>query len=245
MDAVIVAFVSGKGGTGKSTTSVFVGGALAALGKKVLLIELDSGLRSVDIIAGVSGQTVFDIQDILSGRCEPDKAVVESPWYKGLSIISAPYQGGEISPDSLKDLCEKLLPYFDYILLDTAAGIGKPFKAATETAHRIFLVLTPDPVALRDGRMVVDNLARTENQQLRLIINRVDASRILKEGVLRDLDEAIDTVGIQLLGVVPDSTSIQQAGATGAQLSKLGQEKAVYNAIARRIAGEDIPLVYQ
>lgn len=85
---------SGKGGTGKSTVSVLLGGRLAAAGKKVLLIELDSGLRSVDIISGVYGKTVYDISDVLSGRCEGDKAVVESPVYKGLSVISAPYEGG-------------------------------------------------------------------------------------------------------------------------------------------------------
>lgn len=243
MDAVIVAFVSGKGGTGKSTTSVFLGGALSALGKKVLLIELDSGLRSVDIIAGVSGQTVFDVQDVLSGRCEPEKALVESPWYKGLSIISAPYQGGEISPQGLQALCNTLRPQFDYILLDTAAGIGAPYQAATQTANWVVLVLTPDPVALRDGRMVVDSLTN-QNQQLRLIINRVDTNRILKDGVLRDLDEAIDTVGVQLLGVIPESTPIQQAGATGEQLAKLGRDKTIYTAIARRITGEDVPLVF-
>ncbi len=244
MDAMIIAFVSGKGGTGKSTTTVFVGGALAALGKRVLLIELDSGLRSVDIIAGVSGKTVFDIEDVLSGRSEPDRAVVESPSYPGLSVISAPYSGGEITGKALRVLCTKMRPHFDYILLDTAAGLGAPFEAALEVAHRVVLVLTPDPVALRDGRMVADTvLAR--NPQVRLLLNRVDPPRILHDGVLRDLDEAIDIVGVQLLGVIPESPAVLKAGTSGAPLAKNSRERMVYDAIARRIIGEDVPLVFR
>lgn len=243
MDAVIVAFASGKGGTGKSTTAVFVGGALAGLGKKVLLLELDSGLRSVDIIAGVSGKTVYDIEDIMSGRCEPEKAIVESPIYKNLSIISAPYSGGDITIAGLRMLTTRLRPYFDYILIDTAAGIGAPFIAAAALAHRMILVLTPDPVALRDGRMIADNLQEQREAHMRLILNRVDANRIVNDGVLEDLDEAIDIVGLQLLGVVPESSAILKAGASGEALPGRSQEKQVYRAIARRMLGEDAPLV--
>lgn len=245
MDAVTIAFVSGKGGTGKSTTTVFVGGALAGLGKKVLLIELDSGLRSVDIIAGVSGETIFDVEDVLSGRCEAEKAVVDSPLYKGLSIISAPYSGGNvITSAGLKGLCNQLRSHFDYILLDTAAGIGVPFKAATETARRIMLVLTPDPVALRDGRLIADRLLEEdETRILRLILNRVNGERLLQDGVLKDLDEAIDIVGIQLLGVVGESSAILKSGASGDALPHRSRERQVYRAIAQRITGEDVPLV--
>ena len=242
MDAVIVAFASGKGGTGKSTTSVLVGGALAAQGKKVLLLELDSGLRSVDIIAGVSGQTVYDIQDVLSGRCEPGKAVVPSPRYEGLCLISAPYSGGVITTKALRVMCNKMSPYFDFILIDTAAGLGDAFRAAAGVAQRIFLVLTPDPVALRDGRIIADELVG-EYRQVRVIFNRVDAKKLLKDGFVRDLDEAIDIVGIQLLGVVPESTLIARAALNGRALPKNSQETAVYNAIAQRIIGRDVPLV--
>lgn len=242
MDAVIIAFASGKGGTGKSTTSVFVGGALAAQNQKVLLVELDSGLRSVDIIAGVSGQTVYDVEDVLSGRCEPSKAVVPSPLYKGLYIISAPYNGGIITTQGLKMLCYKLRSHFDYILIDTAAGLGAPFQAAVETAHRMMLVLTPDPVALRDGRIIADDLEGKINH-IRLILNRVEARKILKSGVLRDLDEAIDIVGVQLLGVVPESGAVSKAGVTGDPLPASSTEAQVYTAIAKRIMGQDVPLV--
>ena len=97
MNAQCIMVCSGKGGTGKSTVSVLLGACLARLGRKVLLVELDSGLRSVDIIAGVYGRTVYDIEDVLCGRCEGAKAVVPSPLYPGLSVISAPYEGGAVA----------------------------------------------------------------------------------------------------------------------------------------------------
>ena len=108
MAAQIIMVASGKGGTGKSTVSVLLGSRLAAAGKKVLLIELDSGLRSVDIIAGAAGRTVYDISDVLCGRCDWRKAIVESPVYKGLSLISAPYERGNVQPQQLAKLTRKI-----------------------------------------------------------------------------------------------------------------------------------------
>lgn len=131
MSAQVIMLASGKGGTGKSTVSVLLGAALAARTNRVLLVELDSGLRSVDVIAGVCGKTVYDVEDVLCGRCEPGKAVVESPLYKDLYVISAPYSGGHISQPALRVLTDAMRPVFDFILIDTAAGIGAPFQAAS------------------------------------------------------------------------------------------------------------------
>ena len=156
---------SGKGGTGKSTTSVLLGAELARQGRRVLLIELDSGLRSVDLIAGVYGKTVYDIEDVLCGRCQGEKAIVQSPIYPGLSVISAPYEGGEVRPAPLAALILAMRGYFDFILFDTAAGMGAPFQAAAQLAEQALIVLTPDPVALRDGRIVADALMADGHQQ--------------------------------------------------------------------------------
>ena len=122
MGANVIMVASGKGGTGKSTVAVLLGAELAARGRRVLLVELDSGLRSVDYIAGVYGKTVYDVEDVLNGRCEAGKAVVESPVYRNLYVISAPYSGGHILPAALRVFVEKVGPVFDTIVLDTAAG---------------------------------------------------------------------------------------------------------------------------
>ncbi len=243
IDATVIAFTSGKGGTGKSTTSVYTAGALAMLGKKVLLVELDSGLRSVDIIAGVSSEAVFDTEDVFLGRVDPEKAMIKSPAYPGLTIMPAPYQGGVITKDHLKGLYTRVRPHFDYMVLDVAAGMGESFAAAVDIAHRVILVLTADPVCLRDGRLVADEIW-SPKKQLNLVLNRIDGDRVITDGLLRDLDEAIDIVGAQLLGVVPESPAIQKAGAGGGMLPKLSREQSVYNAIAKRITGADVPLVY-
>ena len=142
MNAQCIMVCSGKGGTGKSTVSVLLGACLARLGRKTLLVELDSGLRSVDIIAGVYGRTVYDIEDVLCGRCEGAKAVVPSPLYPGLSVISAPYEGGAVEAAPLGRLLTAMRPYFDFILLDTAAGMGAPFTAASTVADKALLVVS-------------------------------------------------------------------------------------------------------
>ena len=160
----------------------------------------------MDIIAGVYGQTVYDIEDVLCGRCEGAKAIVESPLYPGLSVISAPYEGGEVRPAPLSRLISAMRPFYSYILLDTAAGLGAPFAAASQVADRALLVLTPDPVALRDGKLAADHL---------LAGSRLQKTSFGKNAPVFDLDECIDTVGAQLIGVIPESAPLQQAAAAG------------------------------
>ena len=233
---------SGKGGTGKSTVSVLLGSRLAARGKKVLLIELDSGLRSVDIIAGVYGKTVYDIEDVLIGRCEGGKAVVESPIYPGLSVISAPYEGGAVRGDALEVLTKRMTDYFDEIILDTAAGMGEAFRAAARVSDRALLVLTPDPVALRDGRIAADALLDGGMRTVRLVMNRVRADSFHTSGV-RDLDECIDTVAVQLIAVLPESAEVQRAAAQGQPLAAGCMAYRAVDALAARLQGELVPLV--
>ena len=246
MNAQCIMLCSGKGGTGKSTVSVLLGAALAQLGRKVLLVELDSGLRSVDIIAGVYGRTVYDIEDVLCGRCEGAKAIVPSPLYPGLSVISAPYEGGTVEAAPLGRLLTAMRPYFDFLLLDTAAGMGAPFTAAAAVADTALLVLTPDPVALRDGKIVADRLLHDRRPQntVRLVMNRVTRESFGKGAAVADLAECIDTVGAQLLAVIPESAALQQCGARGAVPPPQDPAVAAGQAMARRLCGQRVPLTF-
>lgn len=241
MGARVIMVASGKGGTGKSTVAVLTAGRLAARGRRVLLVELDSGLRSVDYIAGVYGKTVYDVEDVFSGRCAAGKAIVESPLYPDLYVISAPYSGGRVRAAALQVFAERAKPVFDDIVLDTAAGMGAPFEAAAAVADRALLVITPDPVALRDGHIVYDALAAGGLQDIRLVINRVPPR--LDGCGIRDLDECIDTVGAQLIGVVPESAEVRTAGATGTALAQKSTAYRVFDAIAARLCGEQVPLI--
>ena len=246
MNAQTIMICSGKGGTGKSTISVLLGAELGRRGKRVLLIELDSGLRSVDVIAGVYGKTVYDIEDVLCGRCDGDKAIVQSLLYPGLSVISAPYEGGEVRSAPLAALVLAMRSYFDWIVFDTAAGMGAPFTAAAKLVDRALLVLTPDPVALRDGRIVADALIAGGHPQdsVRLIVNRVTRQSFGKKAPVQDLDECIDTVGVRLIGVLPESPALQQAGAQGSALPEGCAAQKAGAAIAGRLLGERIPLTF-
>lgn len=244
MNAQTIMICSGKGGTGKSTVSVLLGAQLGARGRRVLLIELDSGLRSVDMIAGVYGKTVYDIEDVLCGRCDGSKAIVQSPLYEGLSVISAPYEGGEVRAAPLAGLILAMRDYFDFILLDTAAGMGAPFLSARRLADRALVVLTPDPVALRDGRIVADALLQNgrPTSSVRLVMNRVSRRSFGRDAPVFDLDECIDTVGLQLIAVIPESPVLQRAAATGTALPPDCPAATAGGALAGRILGERILL---
>ena len=242
LKAQVIMVASGKGGTGKSTVSVLLGGCLAERGRKVLLVELDSGLRSVDIISGVYGKTVYDIQDVLDGRCEGGKAVVESPLYPGLSVISAPYEGGEVQVGALRQLVTALQPFFDIILLDTAAGMGAPFRAAMQVCGSALLVITPDPVTLRDGGIVCDRLHKEGVTDIRLVVNRLGPKAFACTSV-RDLDECIDTVGAQLIAVLPESAALQRAAAAGENLPANEPFLQAVRNLAARVIGETVPLM--
>ena len=224
MNAQCIMVCSGKGGTGKSTVSVLLGACLARLGRKTLLEELDSGLRSVDIIAGVYGRTVYD----------------------GLSVISAPYEGGAVEAAPLGRLLTAMRPYFDFILLDTAAGMGAPFTAASTVADKALLVLTPDPVALRDGKIVADRLLAGGRPQsaVRLVMNRVRRESFGKNAAVADLDECIDTVGVQLLAVIPESRVLQLAGANGTVPPAADPAVVAGQAMAKRLCGQRVPLTF-
>lgn len=240
MAARVIMVTSGKGGTGKSTLSVLLGGALAAQKKNVLLVELDAGLRSVDLIAGVSSQTVFDLGDILSGNCKPDKALTDSPIYPGLHVLCAPYSAATVNGRVFVSFIHALRNVVDFIILDTAAGLGDAFKAASAclTAQDMaLLVLTPDIISARDGRIAVNALPAVQPPEIRIVFNKVTD----KPGAgLAALDDAIDMVGAQLLGVVPYSEEVLFA-ADGKALTSGTAKTAIHN-IARRLGGEYVPL---
>lgn len=242
MDAIIIALASSRGGSGKTVLSVLLGGALAAAGKKVLQVELSPGLRSADIPAGVGEDAVFDLGDLAEDRVPAAKALVESPVWPGLTLALAPYaaQDGPVVRD-LPAFCTRFRPYFDYILLDLPSGLGPVQRAATSAAHRLLVVETPEPAALRGGRALVDALA-IPGKQLRLLLNRVELQR-LAQSPLQDLDEMVDGMNAQLLGVVPESPVLATAAQKGQALPHGSQEQAILSAVARRVMGEDVPLI--
>lgn len=241
---IITMVASGKDGVGKSTASVFLADALAAAGRKILVMELDSGLRSLDIIAGVYGSTVYDMLDVLSGRCEPESAIIQAPSPRSsVYVLAAPYRSESLQGTHFVNLVNALGDQFDHILIDTASLNGTTLAASAVSMNAI-LVATPDPTSVRDARIMNDRLHDLSVPSVRLLLNRVVPTRV-DAGVVPNLDYCIDNIGAQLLGVIPESDEIALAAAKGAPLDKKSQCAEIFHRIALRMNGKEVPLLIQ
>ncbi|MCI8440910.1 MAG: septum site-determining protein MinD [Provencibacterium sp.] len=232
---------SGKGGAGKSTVSVYSAAALVRRGRRVLLLEMDAGLRGLDILLGVCDRTVFDMSDVLEGRCEPVKAIVECAWCPGLHLMPAPLDRSFFPcSGDLARLCRGLSSYYDYLLIDTPAGLGIGFEVSLSVAQSAFIVATPDPVAVRDAASVAALIFERGLTDVKLLINRLPPRP--GQMLVSDLDSCIDTVGAQLIGVIPEERALAAASARGGELPADSPAGAEFLRIAGRIEGEYTPL---
>ena len=218
----IIAVTAGKGGTGKSTTSANVARGLAALGKRTLLVELDFGLRCLDIMLGIKDKVKHDIGEYLEGKIDILTATTKVETVENLYLV-----------------CATRNPFMD--INPEKAGVGSSVFSVIKAAELILMVTTPDTVCVRDGAILSDFLYVKNCTNQRLIINKV-SQNFKDEEILYDLDEVMDSVGIQLLGVVPEDNNIKVCGAKGMPLPPTCPGAKAYAAIARRILGEDVPL---
>lgn len=239
--AIVTAVVSGKGGVGKSTLSAGIGAALARRGERVLLVDCDAGLRSQDVLLGVTEHLVFDASDVMEGRCSPEQAIYECASCPGLSMIAAP-MGKPLLPEVSRALVQTLSRDFDRILMDGPAGIGSGFAAAIAPAKEALVIATPDAVSVRSGSVVRSELERAGIQSYRLVLNRFSAMRFIKAGSFQDLDALIDRVGVQLIGVVPEDPSVPLMASKGIPLLSRGVCSEAFMRIAARLCGERVPL---
>ncbi len=238
----IAVVTSGKGGAGKSTVSAGLGYALAAAGAKVLLVDGDAGLRSLDLMLGVGQDIMLDVSDIFAGNCEPIKAVYPSGFSDKLALLPAPSRLEALcSPHDLRRLCRGFARLYDFVLIDCPAGTGPGFETACAAADTALVVTTPDLICARDAGLVADLLEQAEIPA-RLIINRVRVTPVL-QGKMPDLDTIIDTAGVQLIGAIPEDEQLNIAVANGRPLPENGTAAACFRNIARRFCGDDVPLL--
>jgi septum site-determining protein MinD len=242
MDSVTV-ITSGKGGVGKSTVTASLGEALAARGKRVLLIDCDAGLGSLDHMLGVLDHRVFDIADVVSGAVEPQKAVYQSAYEPNLFLLSAPSTEEDVvSPEVMRQLVTVLSRYYDHVLIDSPAGIGQGFLSAAAAARRALVVATPDPVCLRAAARTRQSLQEAGVKQQRLVINRFSSARFRAQKCYRDLDSVINAAGIRLIAVIPEDPILAASTLQAQSAPPTSPGALAMGRLAARLEGERVPL---
>ncbi len=233
---------SGKGGTGKTTVTAGVAACLAALGKRVLCVDLDIGLRKLDLVLGLTDRAAMDFSDVIAFRCPLSSAAVEHPDIKGLFLLTAPVRLEDPDPEAFRRLIADAKDCFDYVLMDSPAGLGAGFQLGMAAADRAIVVSATDPAALRDAqRAVTELLSRVKD--IRLVMNRVQPKLIRR--VRTTIDSAMDEAGLPLLGIVPEDGEIAVAAACGEPLPLHSHGDAAMAClnITRRILGRHVPLL--
>lgn len=241
--AIVVA--SGKGGTGKTSFTGGVASCLAALGHKTLCLDADAGLRNLDITLGMTDRAVMDFSDVAAGRCPLEKAAAPHPVIKGLYLLTAPVRlrTSDCTPEQMARLLSEIKENFDFCLLDAPAGLGSGFRLAATHADQAIVVTVSDASSLRDAQRTVMELEDMGISHIRLVVNRVQ-QKLLRQ-LDTTIDDAMDTAGLPLLGIVPEDENVLLAANRGEPLilhSRRGAAVAYFN-IARRLTGERVPLM--
>ena len=243
MSSAIVV-TSGKGGTGKTSLTGAVASCLAALGNRVLCIDMDVGLRNLDLSLGLSDRALMDFTDVLDGRCPLDKAAVSHPVIENLSLLTAPVTlpPEPLSQAAMRALVRQAREQFDYVLMDCPAGLGPGFELAVCAADRAIVVSTTDASALRDAQRTV-SLLRGRLERIHLVVNRVQPKLLRR--LHTTIDDAMDAAGLPLLGVVPEDPQVMLAANQGQPLILATSRGAAiaYLNIARRLMGQRVPLM--
>lgn len=240
----IIAVVSGKGGTGKTTFTSNTGLSLASFGKKVLCLDCDITLRNLDLALGLSDSALMDFTDVMSGRCSLEAAVVAHPRYPSLHLLAAPlvFQALRLDVSDIRRLMAQIREQYDYCLVDAPAGLGQGFRMATQEADHVVVVTTSDVTALRDAQRTVMELDRFPSGKVHLVVGRV--SKKLMRQMHATIDDAIDAAGLPLLGVVPEDTDVPKCLNRGVPLRDNNYYAArAYDNIASRIIGRKVPLM--
>ncbi len=240
--AIVV--TSGKGGTGKTTITAGISSCLAAIGHRVLCIDMDIGLRNLDLSLGMTDRAVMDFSDVVEGRCTLERGAAAHPTIDGLFLLTAPMQlpSERITTQQMSAFMAQAKEVFDYVIIDSPAGIGSGFQLAVAAADRAIVVTTNDPSALRDAQRAVSELAK-HLSTIHLAMNRIQP-KMLKR-LHTTIDDAMDTAGLPLLGVVPEDPKVPLALGIGQPLvlaTSRGAAVACLN-IAKRIDGQRTPLM--
>lgn len=246
MGARVIVITSGKGGVGKTTTTANIGAALAEKGHKVLLIDTDIGLRNLDVVMGLENRIVYDLIDVIEGRCRISQALIKDKRCQNLVLLPAAQirDKNDVNTDQMKELIFSLKESFDYILIDCPAGIEQGFKNAIVAADEAIVVTTPEVSATRDADRIIGLLEAAGIKNPRLVINRLRIDMVKDKNML-SVEDILDILAVKLLGVVPDDENVVISTNKGEPLVYKGDSLAAkaFKNIASRIEGVEVPLL--
>lgn len=245
MNSRVITITSGKGGVGKTTTTANIGTALAMQGKKVAVVDSDIGLRNLDAILGLENRIVYDLVDVVEGQCRLRQALIKDRRMPNLYLLPAAQTRDKnaVTSVQMEQLCQQLRQEFDFVIIDSPAGIEQGFRNAIIGADEIIIVANPEMASVRDADRIIGLVEAADKPEPRLILNRL-RSEMVKRGDMLDVTDVLEVLGIDLLGIVPEDEMIIVGTNQGEPVvydkrSRAG--RAFLNA-AQRIMGEEIPL---
>jgi len=242
----VIVITSGKGGVGKTTATANIGTGLAMLGKKVVMVDTDIGLRNLDVVLGLENRIVYDIVDAVRGNCRLKQALIKDKRYENMFLLPAAQTKDKtaVSEEQMIELCHQLKEEFDYVIIDCPAGIEHGFKNAIAGAESAIVVTTPEVSAVRDADRIIGLLEAAGLANPQLIVNRI-RSNMVKTGDMMSVDDILDILAIELLGVVPDDDAIVISTNRGEPtvMDDDSRPGKAFRNISRRITGEEVPFM--
>ena len=239
----VIVITSGKGGVGKTTTVANIGTGLAMMGKKVVVVDTDIGLRNLDVVLGLENRIVYNLVDVVNGSCRLRQALIKDKRHPDLYLLPSAQTKDKtaVSPEQMIKLTESLREEFDFVLLDCPAGIEQGFKNAIAGADKALVVTTPEVSAIRDADRIIGLLEANDIRDIHLIINRLRPDMIAR-GDMMSVDDVIEILAVNLIGTILDDEQIVVATNQGEPLSgKNSQAEQEYRNICKRLLGEEIP----
>lgn len=238
----VIVITSGKGGVGKTTAAANLGTALAAADKKTVMVDTDIGLRNLDVVVGLENRIVYNLVDVIEGNCRLRQALIRDKHYPNLYLLPAAQTRDKtaVEPEQMIKLCQDLRKEFDYVLLDSPAGIEQGFKNAVSGADRAIVVTTPEVSAIRDADRIIGLLEAAEIKKIHLLINKIRPDMV-RNGDMMSVEDVEEILAVPLIGVVPDDEHIVVCTNKGETVigADCTSGQAFAN-IGRRIMGEDV-----
>jgi len=246
MQSRVITVTSGKGGVGKTTTTANLGTAIAMLGYKVAVVDSDIGLRNLDSVMGLENRIVYDLIDVVEGQCRLRQALIKDKRQPELYLLPAAQTRDKtaLSSTQMEQLTAQLRQEFDFVVIDSPAGIEQGFRNAIIGADEVLIVTNPEMSSVRDADRIIGLVEAAGKPEPKLIINRLRPDMV-RRGDMMDVADVLEVLGIDLLGVVPEDEFIIVATNRGepAVYDKRSRAGRAFCNAAQRLVGEDVPLV--